>query len=72
MNSGEIWRQEAGMTVFAPFEANTDYFGRQEQAFMLNFRVSDIDAIARPAAGRRRAHRRGAHGRELRALRLGL
>ncbi len=45
MNSGEIWRQEAGPTVFAPFEANTDYFGRQEQAFMLNFRVSDIDAM---------------------------
>lgn len=23
-----VWRQEAGMTVFAPFEQGTGYFGR--------------------------------------------
>ncbi len=39
------WRQEAGPTVFAPFPADTDYFGRPEQAFMLNFRVVDLDAL---------------------------
>ena len=45
MGSNEVWRQEAGPTVFAPFAADTDYFGRQEQAFMVNFRVDDLDAM---------------------------
>ena len=40
------WGQEAGPTVFAPFSANTDYFGRPEQAWMVNFRVADMDAMA--------------------------
>lgn len=40
------WRQEAGPTVFAPFPAATDYFGRQEQAWMVNFRVRDLAAMA--------------------------
>jgi predicted enzyme related to lactoylglutathione lyase len=31
--------------VFAPFPADTDYFGRPEQAWMLNFRVRDLDAM---------------------------
>lgn len=44
-NSAEMWRQEAGSTVFAPFAADTDYFGRPDQAFMINFRVDDIDAM---------------------------
>jgi predicted enzyme related to lactoylglutathione lyase len=39
------WRQEAGPTVFAPFEQNTDYFGRDEQTWMVNFRVNDLDAM---------------------------
>lgn len=39
------WMQEAGPTVFAPFSADTDYFGRDDQAFMLNFRVNDLDAM---------------------------
>ncbi len=37
------WEQEAGPTVFAPFKANTDYFGNMQQQFMINFRVSDLD-----------------------------
>ena len=37
--------QEAGPTVFAPFPADTDYFGRREQQVMLNFRVTDLDAM---------------------------
>jgi predicted enzyme related to lactoylglutathione lyase len=41
----EPWRQEAGPTVFAPFAATTKYFGRAEQAFMLNFRVRKLDAM---------------------------
>ena len=38
------WWQEAGPTVFAPFPADTDYFGRPEQGWMVNFRVTDLDA----------------------------
>ncbi len=43
--SEELWRQEAGPTVFAPFSEDTEYFGRPEQQWMLNFRVSDLDAM---------------------------
>ena len=39
------WEQAAGPTAFQPFPANTKYFGRAEQAFMLNFRVRDLDAM---------------------------
>jgi glyoxylase I family protein len=41
----EPWRQAAGPTVFEPFPADTKYFGRPEQAFMLNFRVKHLDAM---------------------------
>jgi glyoxylase I family protein len=40
-----LWEQEAGPTVWGPFRADTDYFGRAEQAWMINFRVSDLDAM---------------------------
>jgi glyoxylase I family protein len=40
-----IWEQQAGMTVFAPFAADTDYFAA-DQSFMLNLRVTDLDALA--------------------------
>lgn len=39
------WQQEAGMTVFAPFPADTEEFG-PDQAFMLNLRVTGLDALA--------------------------
>lgn len=39
------WTQQAGPTVFAPFDADTDYFG-QSQMWMVNFRVRDLDAMA--------------------------
>jgi len=39
------WQQQAGPTAFAPFPMDTDYFGAQ-QAFMLNFRVRNLDAMA--------------------------
>lgn len=39
------WNQEAGPTVFAPFEKNTDYFGDARQNWMINFRVSDLDKM---------------------------
>ena len=40
-----LWRQEAGPTVFATFESETDYFGSRVQQTMLNFRVRDLDAM---------------------------
>jgi predicted enzyme related to lactoylglutathione lyase len=40
-----VWRQEDGLTVFATFEADTDYFGSRTQQTMLNFRVRDLDAM---------------------------
>jgi predicted enzyme related to lactoylglutathione lyase len=40
-----LWRQEAGLTVFATFESETGYFGSRAQQTMLNFRVRDLDAM---------------------------
>lgn len=39
------WQQQAGATVFAPFARDTEYFGRASQQWMINFRVSDLDAM---------------------------
>jgi predicted enzyme related to lactoylglutathione lyase len=39
------WSQEAGPTAFAPFQHDTDYFGRADQQWMVNFRVRDLDAM---------------------------
>ena len=39
------WSQEAGPTAFAPFSQDTDYFGRAEQQWMINFRVRDLDGM---------------------------
>jgi predicted enzyme related to lactoylglutathione lyase len=41
----EPWHQEAGPTVFAPFKKDTTYFGKPEQAWMINFRVADLKAM---------------------------
>lgn len=41
----ETWWQEEGPTVWSPFAADTDYFGRPEQSWMVNFRVRDLDAM---------------------------
>lgn len=40
----EMWNQEAGMTVFAPFKASTEYFPAYKQ-WMINFRVDDLDTM---------------------------
>jgi glyoxylase I family protein len=42
---GTPWRQEAGVTVFAPFPDTTKYFGSQKQAWMINFRVRSLDKM---------------------------
>ena len=39
------WIQECGPTVFQPFAADTTYFGALQHSFMLNFRVSNLDAM---------------------------
>ncbi len=40
-----LWSQAGGPTVFATFESETDYFGSRTQQTMVNFRVSDLDAM---------------------------
>ena len=40
-----VWQQAAGSTVFAPFPTDTDYFGSPQQAWMVNFRVRNLDAM---------------------------
>ncbi len=40
------WLQQSGPTVIEPFPAESDYLGRAEQAWMPNFRVDDLDAMA--------------------------
>ena len=39
------WWQAAGRTVFAPFPGDSEHFGRPEQAWAINFRVADLDAM---------------------------
>lgn len=39
------WQQQAGSTVFAPFLKDTEYFGKPEKQWMINFRVGDLDAM---------------------------
>jgi len=40
-----MWQPEAGATVFATFESESDYLGSRAQQVMLNFRVRDLDAM---------------------------
>jgi predicted enzyme related to lactoylglutathione lyase len=40
-----VWEQEAGVTIFGPFSRDTDYFGRSDQQWMINFRVDDLDGF---------------------------
>lgn len=42
-NPGE-WQPDGGVTVFAPFAEDDTYFP-SENRWMLNFRVSDLDAM---------------------------
>ena len=47
-----IWHQGIGMTVFATFESDTEYFGARTQQTMINFRVADLDAMLAQLRGR--------------------
>lgn len=42
--SGPAWMQQAGPTIFAPFDRESDYFPR-DKAVMLNFRVDDLAGL---------------------------
>lgn len=39
-----FWTQEAGLTIYAPFEQATTYFPADKQ-WMINFRVDDLDGL---------------------------
>jgi len=39
------WMQEEGPTVFAPFERSTEYFGKESQSWMINFRVRNLSKM---------------------------
>lgn len=39
-----LWNQQAGQTVFSPFDAVTDYFPTEKQ-WMLNLRVEGLDTL---------------------------
>jgi predicted enzyme related to lactoylglutathione lyase len=40
------WKQEAGETAFAPFKADTAYFGQDmSKQWMINFRVGSLDKM---------------------------
>ena len=39
-----VWPQRAGLTVFAPFKQDSDYFAA-DKSFMINLRVSDLDGL---------------------------
>ncbi|WP_224826063.1 VOC family protein [Cognatishimia sp. MH4019] len=43
------WTTQAGVTIFSPFADDTDYFPA-DQSFMINFRVSDLDAAVQDLA----------------------
>jgi predicted enzyme related to lactoylglutathione lyase len=39
------WRERDAATVWAPFAADTDYFGPGPQSAMVNYRVKVLDAM---------------------------
>ena len=39
------WGDPEGTTTWAVFPSATEYFGRSDQAFMINFRVADLDRM---------------------------
>ena len=39
------WQQQAGPTAFGPFPDDTTYFGDDGKAWMISFRVANLDAM---------------------------
>lgn len=50
-DGGSVWQQEAGPTSFTPFPETTKYFGDPQKAWMLNFRVHDLDKMVAQLRG---------------------
>ena len=48
---GSVWQQEAGPTSFSPFPETTKYFGDINKAWMINFRVHDMDKMVAQLRG---------------------
>ena len=46
-NNDPVWQQQAGPTVFSPFPEKTGYFGDPAKQWMVNFRVGDLDRMAK-------------------------
>jgi glyoxylase I family protein len=44
-DGAQPWTQSAGPTAWAPFPEDTDYFRRPDKAWMINFRVRDLEAM---------------------------
>src|ERR1700760_3674926 len=42
-----VWQQQAGPTAFAPFSEKSSYFGDLTKQWMINFRVGDLDKMAK-------------------------
>ena len=42
---GQVWRQQAGETVFTAMSEALDQFGSPNTAWAINFRVPDLDGI---------------------------
>src|SRR5262245_782372 len=42
-----VWNQQAGPTAFQPFPEKTGYFGDSTKQWLINFRVGDLDQMAR-------------------------
>ena len=49
--SDAVWQQSSGPTVFCPFKHDTQYFGRPEQQWMINFRVESLEAMVAQLQG---------------------
>jgi glyoxylase I family protein len=41
------WQTDAGVTIFSPMELGSDFFGDWRSQWSINFRVRDLDAMAR-------------------------
>ncbi len=48
----QVWTQASGPTIIAPFSEGSDYFGSPDQQWMINFRVSDLDAVMEHLRGK--------------------
>ena len=46
------WQTEGGPTVFAPFKASSDDLDPAAAAFMINFRVDDLDSFIEELKGK--------------------